>query len=242
MRGARYREYPVLADRFPANNWKCKRNGPPCDSSIIESLISHSTHKHLRRSRVASSRGHGGVPLAALTDEFLYERNSPTSHHAIRESHGFWYIPLRVLEQPSGHYMSVGNRSSSSSSYSSSNSSSSNSNSSSNSSLDRPVWRHKQQRGGNYAKGRPRCFAAPEPKLSPTCASDSDFAAEISDNFRFQQPDPGTPDRTEPNRTEPNRTEPNRLDRPSYFSVSKQKRKLANKLSPPKMFPRIFSS
>lgn len=36
----RYREYPVLADRFPANNWKCKRNEPPCDSSIIESLIS----------------------------------------------------------------------------------------------------------------------------------------------------------------------------------------------------------
>lgn len=30
----------VLADRFPANNWKCKRNRPPCDSSIIESLIS----------------------------------------------------------------------------------------------------------------------------------------------------------------------------------------------------------
>lgn len=39
-RGQRYREYPVLADRFPANNWKCKRNEPPCDSSIIESLIS----------------------------------------------------------------------------------------------------------------------------------------------------------------------------------------------------------
>lgn len=38
-RGQRYREYPVLADRFPANNWKCKRNEPPCDSSIIESLI-----------------------------------------------------------------------------------------------------------------------------------------------------------------------------------------------------------
>ena len=30
----------VLADRFPANNWKCKRNRPSCDSSIIESLIS----------------------------------------------------------------------------------------------------------------------------------------------------------------------------------------------------------
>jgi len=30
----------VLADRFPANNWKCKRNRPPRDSSIIESLIS----------------------------------------------------------------------------------------------------------------------------------------------------------------------------------------------------------
>lgn len=38
--GARYREYAVLADRFPANNWKCKRNRPRCDSSIIESLIS----------------------------------------------------------------------------------------------------------------------------------------------------------------------------------------------------------
>lgn len=47
--------YAVLADRFPANNWKCKRNRPPCDSSIIESLISV-WMRSLSRSRAPFAR------------------------------------------------------------------------------------------------------------------------------------------------------------------------------------------
>lgn len=72
-RGTRY---AVLADRFPANNWKCKRNRPPCDSSIIESLISV-WMRSLSRSRAPFARIPAPVfPYARTRGESSFFRAS----------------------------------------------------------------------------------------------------------------------------------------------------------------------